>query len=249
LADRLQTTVRWWSAPFDALDAELPTSGRILEIGCGRGLFSTFLALSHPERVVVGVDIDADKIGTARAVATGLDRVQLRFEVASSGQVEPGPWDAIAIVDMLYLLPAPAQRALVVAAAGQLAAGGVLLIKEMSTTPRWKARWNVMQETVSVSILGATARAEPGVAHSGSSRAPHFDFVPPETMAGWLVECGLTVALTRLDRHRVHPHHLLTGRPADGDRGPIGLHDEPAGRSPTAESGGSSCTGGGDPAQ
>jgi SAM-dependent methyltransferase len=244
---RLHAAVRWWSAPFPALEAHVPSSGRILEIGCGHGLFCTYLALAGSRRNVVGVDIDAAKIAQAQQVADRLDGVDLRFEVSSSGAVAPGPWDAIAIVDMLYLLPERAQRDLLTAAAGQLAPGGMLMIKEMSPTPRWKASWNRVQETLSVSVLGITARddhaPDPSVGPaptsttgghrraSGPTReidqgadkgrtgadesAERFVFVSPATMAGWLRELGLDTTAIRLDRHRVHPHHLLIGRFAD----------------------------------
>lgn len=213
LADRLHARVRWWTAPFPALAAEVPSAGRILEIGCGHGLFCTYLAIAEPARDVVGVDIDTDKIALAREVAKSLAGVHLSFDIGTSGAVAGGPWDAIAIVDMLYLLPAAAQRELLIAAAAELAPGGLLLIKEMSPTPRWKARWNVLQETLSVSILGITERTDDQAARGTAKRAtPRFDFVDPAVMAGWLTELGLTTTGRRLDRHYLHPHHLLIGR-------------------------------------
>jgi len=221
LSDRLHATVRWWSAPFPAVQAALPSSGRILEIGCGHGLFCTYVALAGRARTVRGVDIDEAKIGQAARVAEQLDGVDLGFEVATSGTVATGPWDAIVIVDMLYLLPAEQQRDLLTAAAAELAPGGELLIKEMSPTPRWKAHWNILQETMSVSILGITERvdgAPKGDATGGGAvparkpATPRFDLVDPEVMAGWLRDLGLTTTSRRLDRHYLHPHHLLIGR-------------------------------------
>jgi 2-polyprenyl-3-methyl-5-hydroxy-6-metoxy-1,4-benzoquinol methylase len=203
---RLHAAVRWWSAPFPEVVAALPSAGRILEIGCGYGLFCTYAALDGPARSVLGVDIDEARIDDARRVANSLGDVGLTFEVAKSGAVAPGPWDAIVIIDMLYLLPAALQRGLLVEAAAQLAPGGTLLVKEMSTTPKWKARWNTVQETLAVSILGITERA--------AGAMPSFDFVAPEVMAGWLREIGLSTSQRRLDRHRVHPHHLLIARRA-----------------------------------
>jgi len=213
LTARLHATIRWWSAPFSVLEAQVPDSGRILEIGCGHGLFCTYLALAEPSRTVVGVDIDADKIAQAQQVARDLGRQNLRFEVATSGTVAAGPWDAIAIVDMLYLLPEPAQHDLLIAAAAELAPGGVLLVKEMSTTPRWKARWNTVQETVSVSVLGITDRNDESTPAAGvGGKSPRFVFVDPVHMAEWFSELHLHIRMMRLDRHRLHPHHLLAGR-------------------------------------
>ncbi|MFI2753061.1 class I SAM-dependent methyltransferase [Cellulomonas sp. P22] len=194
---RAHVTVRWWSAPFAAVSAALPRTGRILEIGCGHGLFSAYAALDAPGREVVGVDIDTAKIAHGTAAAGAVDRLELR--VAESGAVPPGPWDAVVFVDVLYLLPASEQRRLLTEAVAQLAPDGVLLVKEMGAEPRWKVRWNTLQETISVKVLRIT---------EGSS----FDFVPPSTLARWLTELGLTVSRHRLDRGRVHPHHLLVAR-------------------------------------
>jgi SAM-dependent methyltransferase len=216
LTARVHASLRWWSAPFPAMEAAVPRAGRVLEIGCGHGLFSTFLTLSSAQRSVVGVDIDATKIALAQAVAHGLPGEDLRFEVGVSGTVPAGPWHAIVIVDVLYLLPAGRQADLLAAAVEQLAPRGLLLIKEMSPTPRWKARWNRWQETVTVSILGitqTTGERPPATASDGRSRrGGRFDFVDPATMAGWLRGLGLTTSSRRLDRHRVHPHFLLMGR-------------------------------------
>jgi SAM-dependent methyltransferase len=217
-AVRAHVHVRWWSAPFEPVAAALPVTGRVLEIGCGHGLFAAYAALSEPGRVVVGVDIDPEKIAPAQVAARRLDARRLparpgdegadptdasplSFAVAESGAVPPGPWDAVVVVDMLYLLPAREQRRLLTEAVAELAPGGTLVVKEMDAAPRWKARWNALQETVSVKVLRITA---------GSS----FDFVPPAQMAGWLDELGLRTTAHRLDRRRLHPHHLLIARRA-----------------------------------
>ena len=194
---RAHVAIRWWSAPFAAVSAALPRTGRVVEIGCGHGLFSAYAALDAPERTVVGVDIDANKIRHAQTATAGTDR--LDFRVAPSGAVPDGPWDAAVFVDVLYLLPATEQRRLVSEAVAALAPGGVVVIKEMGTAPAWKVRWNTAQETLSVKVLQIT---------EGGS----FDFVAPDVMAGWLGELGLEVEQRRLDSGRVHPHHLLVGR-------------------------------------
>ena len=196
-AAHLHTLVRWWSAPFPAIEQALPPVGRVLEIGCGHGLFSTYAALSVPGRTVHGVDIDPDKILAATAAGRHLPE-QVSFAVAPSGAVPDGPWDAVVIIDVLYLLPEEAQRRLLLEAAEHVAPGGVLVVKEMSPEPHWKARWNSAQETVAVKLLRIT---EGGA----------FDFVPPGEISGWLRGLGATVREQPLDAGRVHPHHLIVG--------------------------------------
>lgn len=197
--DRLHVLVRWLSCPFPPVVDELPSAGRVLEVGCGHGLFSAYAARRNPGVQVRGVDIDADKI----AVAAASDHVdgRLDFAVAPSGAVPDGPWDAVVLVDVLYLLDEAAQRALLESCVAVLGPGGVLVVKDMATRPRWKARWNAAQEALSVRVLRIT---------EGS---PEFTFVDPAERARWMIEAGLEdVRAIRLDRARVHPHHLLVGR-------------------------------------
>jgi 2-polyprenyl-3-methyl-5-hydroxy-6-metoxy-1,4-benzoquinol methylase len=198
LADRMHVLVRWLTCPFPPVVDVLPTEGRVLEVGCGHGLFSGYLAQRSSGVRVHGVDIDASKIAVA---AVSAEPGRLDFTVGTSGSVPEGPWDGVVLVDVLYLLDEAAQRALLTSCAAVLAPGGVLVVKDMATRPRWKARWNAMQEALSVRVLKITA---------GS---PEFAFVDSDERARWLVAAGLQdVRARRLDHRRVHPHHLLVGR-------------------------------------
>jgi 2-polyprenyl-3-methyl-5-hydroxy-6-metoxy-1,4-benzoquinol methylase len=202
LATRLHTAVRWRSCPFEAVADALPRAGRILDLGCGHGLLSLLLAKRSPAARPCGTDVDAPKIGAAQRAAFG-DHLDAGFAVARGDGIPTGPWDGIAIVDVLYLIDRDGQEALLRAAAAQLAPGGVLVVKEMATDPRWKFRWMKAQETLSVKVLRIT-------------EGDALTFVPPADVAGWLTDAGLTVESRRLDRGYIHPHHLLVARAASG---------------------------------
>lgn len=201
LGSRAHVRVRWATCPFPAVAAAVPTSGRVLEVGCGHGLFSSYLALGSRSREVLGVDLDPGKIHQAEvAAATARGRgARLTFEVAASGAVPEGPWAAVVIVDVLYLLGRAAQLDLVARCAEQLGADGVLVVKEMGDLPRWKARWNVLQETLSVRLLNITEGQE-------------LTFLPPCDLVDAMRHAGLSVTSTAVDRGRPHPHLMLVGR-------------------------------------
>jgi SAM-dependent methyltransferase len=201
LADRLHVRIRARSFPLAAVVAAVPSSGRILELGCGRGLVSVALGLGSASRHVLGVDIDEAKLDVARrAAAVANERAaELRVDIGSVSEPPIGPWDAIVIVDVLYLLPSDAQRAAVVAAAAQLAPGGVLVVKEMADRPIWKRRWNLLQELLAVRLLHATAGGE--VLPTATA-----------TIACWMDEIGLVTTQQALDRGYLHPHALVVGR-------------------------------------
>jgi 2-polyprenyl-3-methyl-5-hydroxy-6-metoxy-1,4-benzoquinol methylase len=180
--------------------AHVPEEGRILEVGCGYGVFSLHLALAAKGREVHGIDVDVRKIvhgqRAARRAAVRGAHAELRLE--PPGDVPEGPWDAIVIVDVLYLLDAEAQAGLLRSCAEQLSLGGALVVKEMATTPRWKARWNWAQETLAVKGLQITAGEQ-------------LTFVEPEAMGEWMEGDGLVVRHEALDRRYPHPHHLIVG--------------------------------------
>ena len=200
---RWHTRLRWWWCPFPAIDAEVPRAGDVLEVGCGHGLLSLYLGVRSPARRVTGVDIDARKIEEAVRAAGWLrpGEAEVRFETVAPGYVPTGEWDAIVVADVLYLLPAAEQERLIVAAASALRPGGVVVLKEMGLEPRWKATWNRLQETLATKVVGITDSVGAGLT-----------FVPPETMAGWLRDAGLSASHHRVDHGYPWPHHLVVGR-------------------------------------
>jgi 2-polyprenyl-3-methyl-5-hydroxy-6-metoxy-1,4-benzoquinol methylase len=174
----------------------------VLEVGCGHGLFTLHAALSSPGRSVLGIDVDGRKVEHAKAAAARarLERgADCEIRVAPPGEVPEGPWDAVVVVDVLYLLDAGTQRDLLSGCARRLAPGGVLAVKEMALAPSWKARWNLAQETLAVRVLGIT---------EGGALA----FVGPSRLEEWMAAEGLDVSHLPLQRGYPHPHHLVLGR-------------------------------------
>jgi len=199
-ATRLHTRLRWWWCPFPVIEAAVPDAGDVLEVGCGHGLLTLYLALASRQRHVVGVDIDGAKIAEAAEAATRLrpDEAEVTFHAVEPGYVPDGSWDAIVVADVLYLLPEADQRSLLTAAAGTLRPGGVLVVKEMGLTPRWKLTWNRTQETLATRVFRVTDSVGSGLT-----------FVAPEAMASWLRESSLEVEHRAVDHGYPWPHHLI----------------------------------------
>lgn len=199
---RFHTRARWWSAPFAELELEVPLAGDILEVGCGHGVFTTYLAITSTARRVVGIDIDADKIAQAAAVTSQLapGEAHLRFEALPSGTVPriDGGWRAIVFADVLYLLGRDRRRALLAECVDALAPGGLLVIKEVDTRPFVKAKLAYLQELIATRVLRIT---------DGHT----VEFASAEELVALLVDLGLSTMSKRIDHGYLHPHCVVLG--------------------------------------
>jgi hypothetical protein len=106
-----------------------------------------------------------------------------------------GRWDAIVVVDVLYLLGRSAGHALVGELAAAIAPGGRLVVKEMATRPRWKHGWNLTQERL--------------VRRAGLTMGSSIDPLAPEDLMPQLEDIGFGTRLLDLSQGYVHPHQLL----------------------------------------
>ncbi len=200
LGARLHLQVRRRLFPFAALVHHAPSSGTLVDVGCGHGLFAGLLADARPCCQVIGLDPDEARIEVARTLAAARRVRNLRFEVASAEHAALSRSSLVSIIDVLYLLSPEDQERLVARAAAALEPGGQLLIKEMSPRPRWKHTWNLVQETLAVRVLKLTESAR-----------RRFHFRGEDEWAGLLERAGLAVAIERLDAGYLHPHVLVRG--------------------------------------
>jgi 2-polyprenyl-3-methyl-5-hydroxy-6-metoxy-1,4-benzoquinol methylase len=199
--DRLHVRGRFRTCPVALVDAEVPRRGDVLEVGCGHGLISAYMALSSPDRHVTGIDIDARKIAVASHALSHVDHsaAHLEFHRVAPGEIPEGVWDAVVIVDVLYLLERQDEFALLDEYIGRLADHGVLVLKETDLQPRWKYLLARAQEVVSTKILRITAGAS-------------LSFTPIAEIAEHLRNRGLNVTTRRVDKGYLHPHALVIAR-------------------------------------
>ena len=197
---KLHILIRRWTLPLDRLLKYVPpTVTNVLEIGTGYGLVLFVLAEKRKhyktEVTMAGTDIDERKLEYARLAADGN---QARIEFAAQAAAG-NHWQAVLMVDVLYLLTPTEHRATIKQALDSLVGGGSLLIKEMAFEPAWKFRLIRLQEFIAVNILRITARQARG----------QFHFADLPALADELKAQGYQTNLHRLDKGLLHPHLLL----------------------------------------
>jgi 2-polyprenyl-6-hydroxyphenyl methylase/3-demethylubiquinone-9 3-methyltransferase len=148
---------RAFSAPLEAVAAQVPSGGRVAEVGCGHGVLSGLLALGDSRRFVHGVDPDPRKIAWARrGPGTLPNTVFEEGSVESLAAQHAGQFDAVVVCDVLYLLPVERWPDFLRDASRLLRPGGRLLVKEAEGDGSWKHRKCLAQEWVMVTLLGRT---------------------------------------------------------------------------------------------
>ena len=121
--------VEWAAVEAMLVAAALPPGARVLDVGCGVGWTSAFLAAAGYD--VLGVDLVPANVEAARARGS-----EARFEVADMDELalaEP-PFDAALLFDALH--HSARQRDALAGIARHLKPGGVLLLGE----PTWLHR-------------------------------------------------------------------------------------------------------------
>src|SRR5579872_3809127 len=122
---------------LSVMDLLLTDEGRVLDVGCGFGLFAAYFGQMHRRRRIVGVDPDARRVRIARTVAErlGLDGHSFIAGDVRDAAIE-GPFDAAYVLDVMHHLPRDDQRRVLERIRALLVPGGTLIVKDITTEPR-----------------------------------------------------------------------------------------------------------------
>ncbi|HEX6313595.1 MAG TPA: class I SAM-dependent methyltransferase [Gemmatimonadaceae bacterium] len=113
---------------------------RVLEVGCGFGLFGCYFSARDPGVRWHGLDLNPGRIDMARRAAARLGLPNVEFSVADAREVLDldAQYDAVVMMDLLHHIPDDAKRQLLDTVLSRLAPGGVLIIKDVTRRPAWK---------------------------------------------------------------------------------------------------------------
>ena len=179
---------------LEEIEQYLPTSGRILDIGCGFGLFSLYFASLEPRRRFLGIDLDARRIQYAQdsAKRLGLPNVEYRVGNAVDWDTDE-KFDAIYIVDLLHHMPFRDVPEFLARLRSRLRDGGTLIVKEVENRPRWKMWFTLAVDRAMVGL-------EP------------IRYWPPGELIDVLRHLGFDVVKHRMRDYLPYPHILYVNR-------------------------------------
>ena len=137
--------VRWYSRIrfvilrqrfLDEIGQYLPERGRVVDVGCGFGLFALYFAATHPGLTIRGIDLDEARIAMARRAAAKLGVSNVSFERGDATQLGfDGAVDCVYMLDIIHHIGRAAVLPLVETISRALARDGVLIVKDVDARP------------------------------------------------------------------------------------------------------------------
>lgn len=135
----------------------LPSEGRLLDLGCGRGILLSLLLTArdrherglHPQGWPPPPILDLHGIETGFKTASAARAAlgdQARIDIADLRDAELPPSQAVLLLDVLHYLPAEVQEDLLRRIAGALEPGGLLLIRDADAGAGWRFTATRIQE-------------------------------------------------------------------------------------------------------
>lgn len=109
---------------------------RILDVGCGFGLFGCYLSAMYPDVEYRGYDLNSGRIEKANRAAQRLGLTNVSFRVGDARDLEiEDEYDAIMMVDLLHHIDDQAKATLLDVCSSHLAPDGRLVIKDVTRRP------------------------------------------------------------------------------------------------------------------
>lgn len=138
---------------LSVMDLLLPAEGRILDVGCGFGLFAAYFAQTQPRRRITGIDTNERRVEMARDLMAALGQPGHEFLACDARQVQEvagGTFNAIYVLDVMHHVPREDQESLLRCLHDLLAPGGVLVLKDITTQPTYGLKFTELLDRVMV---------------------------------------------------------------------------------------------------
>ena len=131
----------------------LPREGVITDLGCGMGQADFMLSMYCPERHIIGIDYDAEKIAIAQNSWLLKTLPNLTFRCGDASSCELQESDAFVLSDMLHYMDEDVQASLIRRCAEKLKPGGIVLVRDSDSENAEGQKVTALSEVFSTRIL------------------------------------------------------------------------------------------------
>lgn len=132
LTERFYARLRWRLCPFYEIERLIPGKANILDIGCGFGLLSNYMALMSEDRKVLGIDLSEKRIAAAKKTIGR--RANIDFIIADVKNLDIANCDAVVITDFLHHISFKEQERLLENIYSRLKNGGRLILQDVDAS-------------------------------------------------------------------------------------------------------------------
>lgn len=148
LAEKL---IIWWrlkATPLDKILEFIPKNGKLLDLGCGFGVFPKTISQARPELEIIGIDPSEKRIGIAKK---SINNPKIKFKKAVINDLDENDFNCIILIDVIYLLAQQELKDLLDSCFNKLIPRGVLIIKTMDE--RRRIRYAMTRASTTLSSL------------------------------------------------------------------------------------------------
>lgn len=182
---------------YELWDRLIPRNATITDVGCGYGQMSFMLGILSPERSIVGVDYDNEKIELANNSFL-CKRANVKFLCADMRTVEIPHSDAILFNDSLHYVDAATQKEILLRAVASLNRDGMVIVRDGDLGQIDKHKKIKMTELWSTRIL------------KFNKTTADLTFVSEEWMRELAAANDLDIKIHRCDKDSSETLYILT---------------------------------------
>ena len=114
--------------PLAKIDAALPRTGTIYDVGCGEGVIANYISRTS-QRIIIGIDQDQARLKAGKLSSTSSNVTFVKSDIITH---KYSRMNGCVISDVLHHLSKQSQRKLLQRISAAMKPGGVLVIKEIN---------------------------------------------------------------------------------------------------------------------
>lgn len=103
--EKFLSNFKFWEEPYEVVNKMIPKSGMIVELGCGEGLLTNYLAISEPKRKIIGYELVPERLESAKKKIKNTT-----YKVADVTKLALPKADIFILFHVLHHLPSKASQ-------------------------------------------------------------------------------------------------------------------------------------------
>ena len=182
---------------YDLWDKLVPRNATIVDVGCGYGQMSFMLGLLSPDRQILGVDYDNEKIKIAQHSFLG-KKTNTSFKCADMRTFDIPNVDVVLFNDSLHYVDIESQKQLLVRAFESLNVGGMIIVRDGDVSIKDGHNKIEQTEVWSIRIIKFNKTSD------------SLCFVSSDWMRTLAAENGINIKVRRCDNDSSETLYILT---------------------------------------